>query len=563
MVSVDASTDDLIDLGYRAEDMSRQELERCTILTAREQTLLRKLKSPGQRLLIGPRGSGKSTYLRLARYALIDEGSALPIYVNYAKSLSLEPELRRDPSALAFFRQWVLALILRGLDETRSVLKTSISEHQTERLELATAVASAVERRRADQAPASDFTLTEVLDLLEEVCELSGRRRVVLLLDDAAHAFSPEQQREFFEIFGSLRSRVVSAKAAVYPGVTTYTPRFQVGHDVQVSDVWLDPSDPDFLEMMRDACEKRLDPEAMSRLRARRGALEYLALASFGLPRNFLGMVSQFLEEDDGSSLKNTTQLCDSAVEDSAAATIKVFLSLEEKLPRYKNFVAVGSDLVGASVEAINTYNAKRTGQTKVVSVLLQEPLPSEIDRILGLLEYAGVVRRSNTLSMGPKSFRQVVIHYSLLLSAGALALGRNPSVELAIQGLTRRDSSTARVRRTLSSLLGKDFLSRCKLNMAACQRCGTPREIPEARFCSHCGAPLSEASIYEELLSASIEKLPISQKQLDRVIAAGQINTVQDILTDEENMKLLAADYIGPKRALQIKAIAEEFIYE
>ncbi|HXH78693.1 hypothetical protein [Nocardioides sp.] len=560
---MDASTDDLIDLGYRAEDMSRQELERCTILTAREQTLLRKLKSPGQRLLIGPRGSGKSTYLRLARYALIDEGSALPIYVNYAKSLSLEPELRRDPSALAFFRQWVLALILRGLDETRSVLKTSISEHQTERLELATAVASAVERRRADQAPASDFTLTEVLDLLEEVCELSGRRRVVLLLDDAAHAFSPEQQREFFEIFGSLRSRVVSAKAAVYPGVTTYTPRFQVGHDVQVSDVWLDPSDPDFLEMMRDACEKRLDPEAMSRLRARRGALEYLALASFGLPRNFLGMVSQFLEEDDGSSLKNTTQLCDSAVEDSAAATIKVFLSLEEKLPRYKNFVAVGSDLVGASVEAINTYNAKRTGQTKVVSVLLQEPLPSEIDRILGLLEYAGVVRRSNTLSMGPKSFRQVVIHYSLLLSAGALALGRNPSVELAIQGLTRRDSSTARVRRTLSSLLGKDFLSRCKLNMAACQRCGTPREIPEARFCSHCGAPLSEASIYEELLSASIEKLPISQKQLDRVIAAGQINTVQDILTDEENMKLLAADYIGPKRALQIKAIAEEFIYE
>lgn len=560
---MDASTDDLIDLGYRAEDMSRQELERCTILTAREETLLRKLKSPGQRLLIGPRGSGKSTYLRLARYALLDEGTALPIYVNYAKSLSLEPELRRDPSALAFFRQWVLALILRGLDETRAVLDTIVSAEQSERLALATAVSNAVERRRADQAPASDFTLTEVLDLLEGVSNQANRRRVVLLLDDAAHAFSPEQQREFFEIFGNLRSRVVSAKAAVYPGVTTYTPRFQVGHDVQVSDVWLDPSDPDFLEMMRDACEKRLDPEAMGRLRARRGALEYLALASFGLPRNFLGMVSQFLEEDDGSSLKNTTQLCDSAVEDSAAATIKVFLSLEEKLPRYKNFVAVGSDLVGACVDAISNYNANRTGQTKVVSVLLQEPLPSEIDRILGLLEYAGVVRRSSTLSMGPKSFRQVVIHYSLLLSNGALALGRNPSVELAVQGLTRRDSSPARVRRTLTSLLGKEFLNRCKLNMAACQRCGTPREIPEARFCSHCGAPLSEASIYEELLSTSIEKLPISQKQLDRVMAAGQVSTVQDILTDEENAKLLAADYIGPKRALQIKAIAEEFIYE
>lgn len=554
---------DLIDLGYRAEDMSRQELERCTILTPREQALLRKLKSAGQRLLIGPRGSGKSTYLRLARYQLLDEAAALPIYVNYAKSLSLEPDLRRDPSALAFFRQWVLALILRGLAEARSVNASSSDHSYEERLMLATAVSDAVERRRADQAPESDFTLTEVLDTLEAVCELDGRKRVVLLLDDAAHAFSPEQQREFFEIFGNLRSRMVSAKAAVYPGVTTYTPRFQVGHDVQVSDVWLDPSDPDFLPMMSDVCERRLDRTSLSRLRSRRGALEYLALASFGLPRNFLSMVSQFLEEDDGSRLKNTTQLCDSAVEDSAAATIKVFLSLEEKLPRYKNFVAVGSDLVDACVDAIGARNAERSGPSKIVSVLLQEPIPPEVDRILGLLEYAGVVRRSSSLSMGAKSFKSVAVHYSLLLSNRALGLGRNPSVEHAVEGLTAREASPARLRRTLASLLGKDFLSRCKLNLEACRRCGTPREIPEARFCSHCGAPLSEVSIYEELLSTSVEKLPISQKLLDRVLAAGQVNTVQDILTDEENLKLRAAEYIGPKRALQIKTLAEEFVYE
>ncbi|MBO1756681.1 AAA family ATPase [Allobranchiibius sp. CTAmp26] len=558
-----ATSDDLIDLGYRAEDMNRQELERCTILTAREESLLRKLKSPGQRLLIGPRGSGKSTYLRLARYQLQDEAVALPIYVNYAKSLSLEPELRRDPSALAFFRQWVLALILRGLSQATDALGLELAEAPAVRLKLATTVADAVERRRVDQAPPSDFTLTEILEILERVSATAGRRRVVLLLDDAAHAFSPEQQREFFEIFGNLRSRVVSAKAAVYPGVTTYTPRFQVGHDVQVSDVWLDPSDPDFIPMMSEMCEKRLDAESLARLRGRRGALEYLALASFGLPRNLLSMLSQFLEEDEDGSLKNTTQLCDSAIEDSAAATIKVFLSLEEKLPRYKNFVAVGSDLVGACIDAISTYNSGRPGTTKVVSVLLQEPVPAEVDRILGLLEYAGVLRRSSNLSMGPKSFRQVVIHYSLLLTHGAMALGRNPSIAEAIDGLARRESSAARVRRTLASLLGKDFLSRCKLDMAACQRCGTPREIPEARFCSHCGAPLTDASIYEELLSTSIEKLPISQKQLDRITAAGKVSTVQDILTDEENVKLLAAEYIGPKRAAQIKSVAEEFIYE
>ncbi|MGH3086762.1 MAG: hypothetical protein ACRDSJ_05525, partial [Rubrobacteraceae bacterium] len=156
------ATNDIIDLGYRAEDMDRQELERITILTAREQGILKKLKSPGQRLLIGPRGSGKSTYLRLAQYGLLDERVALPIYVNYAKSLSLEPDLRRDPSALAFFRQWVLALILRGLEGARESAGLEVSDDMRERLETASEVAKAVETRRAYKAPPSDFTLTEV-----------------------------------------------------------------------------------------------------------------------------------------------------------------------------------------------------------------------------------------------------------------------------------------------------------------------------------------------------------------------------------------------------------------
>lgn len=429
------ASSDIIDLGYRAEDMDRQELERITILTAREQGVLKKLKSPGQRLLIGPRGSGKSTYLRLAQYGLLDEDVVLPVYVNYAKSLSLEPDLRRDPSALAFFRQWVLALVLAGLESARAGAALAVSDELRDRLDCASQVAKAVETRRAHRAPPSEFALTQVLTDLEAVCELAGRKRVVLLLDDAAHAFSPEQQREFFEIFGNLRSRMVSAKAAVYPGVTTYTPRFQVGHDVQLTDVWLDPGDPDFIRMMTDVCEKRLSEEVLNRLRARRGVIEYLALASFGIPRNFLAMLSQFLEDEGQSALKSTTQLCDSAVNDSAESTLKVFLSLKEKLPRYKNFVDVGSDLVNACVSAIGEYNSQRKDTSKVTSVLLQEPIPSEIDRILGLLEYAGVVRRSGSLSMGPNSYLRVGIHYSLLLSGGGLALGQNPSIEKAVAG--------------------------------------------------------------------------------------------------------------------------------
>ncbi len=57
----DLSGQDALNLGYRAEDLTPQELQQRTVLTARERGVLTKLESPGQRLLIGPRVSGKST----------------------------------------------------------------------------------------------------------------------------------------------------------------------------------------------------------------------------------------------------------------------------------------------------------------------------------------------------------------------------------------------------------------------------------------------------------------------------------------------------------------------
>jgi hypothetical protein len=53
-------------------------------------------------------------------------------------------------------------------------------------------------------------------------------------MDDAAHAFSQKQQGEFFEVFRELRSRRVACKAAVYPGVTSYSPNMQVGHEAEL-----------------------------------------------------------------------------------------------------------------------------------------------------------------------------------------------------------------------------------------------------------------------------------------------------------------------------------------
>ena len=89
----------------RAEHLSPMELAEWTVYTERDAAVLLKLMGPGAKLLIGPRGSGKSTLLRTAYFRLLDDAAALPVYVNYAKSLALEPLFHRRADALQIFRQ--------------------------------------------------------------------------------------------------------------------------------------------------------------------------------------------------------------------------------------------------------------------------------------------------------------------------------------------------------------------------------------------------------------------------------------------------------------------------
>ncbi len=547
---------------FRAEDLSREELEQLTVLSDRERAILTALESTGQRLLIGPRGSGKSTYLKLAYFQAIESANIFPVYVNYSKSISLEPELRRTAHALAFFRQWLLAQIISGARESLGALDVEPVDDDGQ-IQLASDLVSAVERRRTDQAPDTQFDLTGTLRFLESSARSAGRRRVVLLLDDAAHAFSPEQQREFFEVFGALRSRAVSAKAAVYPGVTSYTPRFHVGHDAQLIDVWLHPETSDYLRLMRDIAQRRLDPSSWSAFSRRENLLEYVALASFGIPRTFISMLSQMTEDDE--QLRSSKALADIAIQEAADNAIKVFTSLESKLPRFKNFVSVGLELVSSIVDAIGSYNDRRvstSSRARVAAISLQEPLDPELQRILGFLEYAGLVRQRGSVNNGGRNYRIVSIHYALLLSRAALALGRNPSVSGGVEALSRSDPPS-RLRRSVGSLLGSDYLVRCRLNLGACSNCGAERESAEARFCANCGARLEQVSVYEELLDAPIDALPISDALLGRIREHSDIRKIEHVLLDEERQALLKVKYIGPVRADRIRGLADEFVYE
>lgn len=110
----------------RAENLSKSELETWTTYTPTDSALIGKLMSPGAKLLIGPRGSGKSTLLRTAYFRLLHDGDALAVYVNYARSLALEPLFHRRANALQVFRQWLLMKIVLGVETSLRDMQQSL-----------------------------------------------------------------------------------------------------------------------------------------------------------------------------------------------------------------------------------------------------------------------------------------------------------------------------------------------------------------------------------------------------------------------------------------------------
>jgi ABC-type hemin transport system ATPase subunit len=545
----------------RAENLSKKELFEWSADMPHDREVIDKLKSGGATLLSGPRGSGKSTLLKRAYFELLETKVALPVYVNYAKSLALEPLFHKRADALQLFRQWLVAKIVDGVAVTIEDAGINVDDGFLRVSTWARSLIHSFEVGDAPEVIEDAVSPTQLVDLLEGWTASCKRKRCVLLLDDAAHAFSSEQQREFFEVFRLLKSAKIAAKAAVYPGVTSYSPNFHIGHEAKLLEVWCKPEGEGYLKLMRNLFERRFGTEIVAkRLSGKEALLDYLALASFGLPRAYLTMVSELLGVDEAGSVNPTKAGADRAISNLAASTRAVFESLAQKLPRLENFILLGSELERAITQLLRQYNIFKLGSSKAVLVAIAEP-PKEFTKILALMEYAGLIRNAGTLSKGPKGvYHRYTLHYAIILSENALSLGKAPSVEGSISVLTERDAHA--VPRTRSaSLLGENYESRCTLNLTPCPSCGTPRVTERARYCGQCGAALSEASIYTELLKAPIQNLPLTNHKIEGLLTETSIQIVQDIMLDEESKQIRSVKGIGPIWAKRIHTAAEEYV--
>lgn len=550
----------------QAEYIGDEELNSWSASHPEEESILAKLTQGGAKLITGPRGCGKTTLLLKAYNRLLaDRTGGLPVYVNYKASLRLEPLYKRHSNAVFLFNQWLLLKTYQGLIAAAKrvgalqSISLSFSEHTIEsllgRLEIGEV---ALEFRDAEV-----LTIPMLEQEIQLVLESAGRTRCILLLDDAAHAFSPEQQRDFFDFFRRLKSRYIAPKAAIYPGVTVYSSAFHVGHDAEEIDVWIRPDDSRYVSFMKRVLEKRLDVNLWDEFVKSPQLLQLLCYAAFGMPRSLINMVRMLVQDQAGAGGGGVTRVrVLKAIHQNYQNTFALFSSLSTKLPMYANFITEGSKVYQRMIDAIKEYNRSKDVLHQSVIAAIRQPVATELLKVLGFFQYSGLLLPKGEVSRGEKgTFDLYVMHYSALVDSNALFARKSINVVDFVQAFAHRDPHEF-TRIGEAKLLGRekpeDLFS---LSLPPCQKCSMPRSSEHAKFCHNCGSALVEASIFEALVEEDIACLPLTSQRVAKIKAHSRIQKIGDVLIDHDHRQLRGVPQIGPFWAKRIFLYAEEYI--
>jgi len=260
----------MADFFYRTEDLRPEEILEYYVDTPADRAIVDELKDRKPTILIGSRGVGKSFLLRTAEAELLEsleEGQVLPVYLSFTRSSLIQTSDKLQ------FRHWMIARISNALLRTlgRSGLLTTIpTPNPLTSLAKSDGVSNVLEdiiqsyetSWKGDNSAIDSSAIPNVdtlRDAIEDICVEAGLRRIIILIDEAAHILLPAQQREFFTLFRDLRSPYLTVKAAVYPGVTAYGETFQPSHDAVMIQMNRDVLSRTYVDEMRDIVAKQAD----------------------------------------------------------------------------------------------------------------------------------------------------------------------------------------------------------------------------------------------------------------------------------------------------------------
>lgn len=516
-----------------------------------------KLLAKGAKLLIGPRGTGKTHLMRYTyKHALNTPKEPLALYATFNRYLNLEPLLIKFPDARQRFHSWVIAkLLLSAFDylsdqnEEASFLIHVDPFFDAQKLRNFVSLIERGVGLEVYEEFGQYLTIDHVLKIVQVLCDRFSRKRAVLLLDDAALSLAEPYLIAFFEIFRLLKTEFIAPKASVYPGSTQYGPTFHASHEAEEVHLWLSVEDAEYLQIMGEIATRRLPEEEIQTINP--DIFELLKYLSFGIPRTFLRLLREYLDDNAGSSQKKINKIISRQTELIGAE----YDSLGLKLAQFSSLVQTGRKLFDKAVKDVSEVQSADATNRNIILGIRHDGRTPLADRMLKFLIEVGLVYPMQAVSHGAnRKYDRFIPHLAFLYQHGAFREGKSAwakGVSLCMQ----RPASKHPVRRDLSTLLTSVELARLKLDLPTCENCGAQRINESQKFCHECGKELVAASLFEACMKLPLEDVPgISDAMIKRIHSDTKFRSIGHVYGSQNAYgELQQANYVGPVRANDI----------
>lgn len=562
-LGIDLSFFDSSEYEERADYLTDEQLLSWTANSEHFLHIQKKLIQVGAKLITGPRGTGKTHQMRCAYNTCInDKKLPLPVYVTFNHYLRLETYLHDKSNALDIFHAWVLCKISYDVMENFEV---DYNKECLQKEKLYSFIKDMERNKYSDSYDEiiSTINISLTQALIHRVIEKEGRKRAILLLDDAALTLTRDYMVEFFDIFRSIKSVKISPKASVYPGTTQYGPRFHVGQDAEQVSIWMDVQDKDYIPFMNTIIDKRF----RNLLKIDDSILKLLMFASFGIPRAYISLIRSYVDSD---SSKTQQQRINAVIQSKSNNIVEEYSSIAEKIKQYNSFITVGNKFLFNLINAVKEFNYdsldKKGNDFKKNIIVGIEDIDEKAERMIKFLVEAGLLFEMSMVSHGQeRKLRRFVPHLALLIKEKALIKSRGFNVSQIVNILTS-PSEKHPIRRKFNRIVSEDVIAEIKIDLPACTNCGTARIADGQKFCHICGSELVDGSIFKECMMKELSELPFTEFQ-HKVIKLSKFKTIEDVLISDDTIEeLKKVKYVGPKYAEKIvnkiNAWTNEFLY-
>ena len=534
----------MADFIYRTEDFTREEILNFFVEIKQDREIIDALKARNPIILIGSRGVGKSFLLRVAQGELIsaiNKEGVFPIYVTFSRSSLIHT---KDPNQ---FHHWMLARLcshviralrkagfLSAMPTSLSILAgspmTAVTQAQKTKIEQ---IAESFEESWKSPGVDVDIdglpSIDDFREAIENLCSELRLRRFAFLIDEAAHIFYPDQQRQFFTLFRDLRSPYITCNAAVYPGVTYFGETFQPAHDATMLSLDRYVLSEDYLKNMSEIVAKQADSTLMRNIARNRQNFALLAYAASGNPRILLKTIAR-------ASKVNSQQVNELIREYYRTDIWSEHSTLADKYLGHRSLIDWGRRFIENEVlPELQKKNAEyiSTDRKSTCFFWIHRDAPQPVKESLRLLAYTGIVTEHST---GIKATRsEIGTRYSVNLGS-LFSLEPTPT------------SSALQIAKNLTpkrmSEYGANYSSYRELMVKV------PKFVEP-----------DMSDVLERQLAKPIEVLDITNWQKDRLYSM-DLNTIGDVLQATET-KLQQAYYVGEKRARRMRNAAIAAVYE